>query len=57
MFAPVGTPDFAPYLAQITLERISRAVIPFILAMVAALFIIIYWTSLSTWLPRVFGLG
>jgi len=44
-------------LAQITLERISRAVIPFILAMVAALFIIIYWTSLSTWLPRVFGLG
>lgn len=43
-------------LAQITLERISRAVIPFLLVMVVALFII-YWTSLSTWLPRVFGHG
>jgi TRAP-type C4-dicarboxylate transport system permease large subunit len=39
------------------LERISRAVVPFILAMVAALIVIIYWTGLSTWLPRIFKLG
>lgn len=46
----------AAHLAQISLERVSRAVIPFILAMVAALLVIIYWTGLSTWLPRAFGL-
>ncbi len=47
----------AANLARISLERISRAVVPFILAMVAALIVIIYWTGLSTWLPRVFKLG
>jgi len=58
-----GTPPVAvnlyvaANLAKITLERISRAVVPFILAMVAALLIIIYWTSLSSWLPRLFRLG
>jgi len=44
-------------LAKISLERISRAVLPFIVATVVALAIIIYWTSLSTWLPRLFKLG
>ncbi len=44
-------------LAKISLERISRAVLPFIVAMIVALVIIIYWTGLSTWLPRLFKLG
>ena len=47
----------AANLAQISLERISRAVVPFILAMLAALVVIIYWTGLSIWLPRLFRLG
>jgi len=44
-------------LAKISLERISRAVFPFIVAMMVALAIIIYWTGLSTRLPRLFRLG
>jgi C4-dicarboxylate transporter DctM subunit len=47
----------AANLAQISLERVSRARVPFVLAMAGALAIIISWRALSTWLPRAFGLG
>ena len=43
-------------LAKITLEEISWAVIPFVLAMVAALLITIYLPFLSLWIPKLFGL-
>lgn len=46
----------AANLAKITLEEISRAVIPFVLAMVGALLIIIYLPFLSIWIPKLFGL-
>ncbi len=46
----------AANLARITLEEISWAVIPFVLAMVAALLLTTYLPFLSLWIPRLFGL-
>jgi tripartite ATP-independent transporter DctM subunit len=43
-------------IADLNLERISRSVIPFVAAMLAALFITILFPSLSTYLPALFGL-
>lgn len=45
----------AANLGKISLEAISRAVVPFVLAMVAALLIIISLPVLSTWVPRILG--
>jgi len=38
------------------MERISRAALPFVLALFAALMVVTYTPSLSLWLPRIFGL-
>jgi len=46
----------AANLADISMERISKAAFPFVLALFAALLIITYIPSLSLWLPRLFGL-
>jgi C4-dicarboxylate transporter DctM subunit len=46
----------AANLADISMERISRAAIPFVMALIAALLIITYIPSLSLWLPDLFGL-
>jgi len=46
----------AANLAKITLEEISTAVIPFVLAMVAALLITIYLPFLSLWIPKLLRL-
>ncbi len=46
----------AANLAKITLEEISYAVIPFVLAMVAALLITIYLPFLSLWIPKLLRL-
>jgi len=43
-------------LAQIRLEEISRAIVPFILAMLLALGIVTAFPALSTFLPELFGL-
>jgi C4-dicarboxylate transporter DctM subunit len=45
----------AANLAKISMERISRAVMPFVFALIGALLIITYIPELSLWLPRVFG--
>ena len=45
----------AANLAGISMERISRAAVPFILALIVSLMIVTYIPSLSLWLPRVFG--
>jgi tripartite ATP-independent transporter DctM subunit len=45
----------AANLAGISMEKISRAAVPFVLALVAALMIVTYIPSLSLWLPRLFG--
>lgn len=44
-------------LANISLEEVSKAIVPFILVMLLALGIIIYFPLLSTFLPAFFKLG
>ena len=46
----------AANLAKISLETISRAVVPFVLAMLGALLVITYLPFLSTWLPKLLRL-
>jgi tripartite ATP-independent transporter DctM subunit len=46
----------AANLADISMERISRSAVPFILALIVSLMIVTYVPSLSLWLPRLFGL-
>ena len=46
----------AANLASISMEKISRAAVPFVLALIASLLVITYIPSLSLWLPKVFGL-
>ena len=46
----------AANLANISMERISRAAIPFIIALIISLLIITYIPPLSLWLPDLLGL-
>jgi len=46
----------AANLARISLETISRAVVPFVLAMLGALLAAIYLPFLSTWIPKLLRL-
>ena len=46
----------AANLADISMERISRAAFPFVLALIASLMVITYIPALSLYLPRLFGL-
>jgi C4-dicarboxylate transporter DctM subunit len=53
---PVGVCLFiACAIGKIRLERISRAVLPFILASIAVLVIATYWESLIMFIPKYFG--
>jgi TRAP-type C4-dicarboxylate transport system permease large subunit len=38
------------------MERISKAALPFVFALIVALLIVTYIPSLSLWLPDLFGL-
>lgn len=56
MTPPVGACLFV--LCSVTgekMERISRALAPFLLAEVAILFLIAYWSELTLFVPRMFG--
>ncbi|HMK43254.1 MAG TPA: TRAP transporter large permease [Dissulfurispiraceae bacterium] len=44
-------------IAKISLDRVSRAVVPFVLIMIVALLIITYIPSMSTYLPSLFKLN
>ena len=46
----------AANIAKLSFDEISRAVWPFVLAMLLSLFIITQWPGLSTFLPALFGL-
>ncbi len=46
----------ASNLAGVSMEKISRAAVPFILALIVALLLTTYIPSLSLWLPTLFGL-
>ena len=53
---PVGVCLFiACGIGKISLERISRAILPFILASIAVLGIVTYWESLIMFIPKYFG--
>lgn len=53
---PVGTVLFVGCgVAGTTIERLSRPLLPFFLAMVATLLAVTYWPALSLWLPSVLG--
>jgi C4-dicarboxylate transporter DctM subunit len=53
---PVGVCLFiASAIGKIRLERISRAILPFILASIAVLGIATYWESLIMFIPKCFG--
>ena len=43
-------------IARLSVDEISRAVWPFVLAMLLALAIVTQWPALSTMLPALFGL-
>jgi C4-dicarboxylate transporter DctM subunit len=52
---PLGVCLFiACSIAKITLEEITRAILPFLIAAIAVLFIVTYIPDLSLWIPRMF---
>ena len=54
---PVGTCLFVGCgVGKTTITNVTKPLIPFFLAMVAALMLVTYWPGLTLWLPRVLGL-
>ena len=54
---PVGTLLFlGTSLANTTISKMLRPLMPLYGGMVAALLLVTFWPALSLWLPRVFGL-
>jgi C4-dicarboxylate transporter DctM subunit len=52
---PLGVCLFiACSIAKITLEQIAKAILPFLIAAIAILFIVTYIPELSLWIPRMF---
>lgn len=55
---PLGVNLFvASRITKLPVERVSVAVLPYILALTCAILIITYIPSIATWLPRVMGYG
>lgn len=53
---PVGSVLFVGCgVAGTTIESVTRPLLPFLGAMVAALLLVTYWPALSLWLPGLFG--
>ena len=53
---PVGVCLFiACAIGGISLERISRAILPFLFASIVVLIIATYWEALIMWIPKFFG--
>lgn len=54
---PVGTLLFVGIsIANTTIEKVIRPLLPLFLAMLAALLLVTFWEDLSLWLPRLFEL-
>ena len=54
---PVGTVLFVgSRIAQVRMEEVVRPLLPFFAAVIAVLFLVLYWPALSTWLPTLLGL-
>jgi C4-dicarboxylate transporter DctM subunit len=53
---PVGMCLFVgANIARISIEKVSRALIPFLIAVIMVLMIVTYWESAVLWFPRMFG--
>jgi len=53
---PVGSVLFVGVgVAETTIQRVIKPLLPLFIAMVIALLIVTYWPALSLWLPGVFG--
>ena len=53
---PVGTCLFVGCaVGKTSIAEVTRPMIPFFIAMIAALVLITYWPALSMWLPELFG--
>jgi len=58
MTPPVGACLFvACGISKLTLEQLSKAILPFIVVEVIVLFIISYWSDLVLFFPRLLGFG
>ncbi|MGB9629265.1 MAG: TRAP transporter large permease subunit [Thermodesulfobacteriota bacterium] len=44
-------------IAQISVERLSKAIWPFILLLITVLFVFTYFPSISMFVPRLFKIG
>ncbi len=54
---PVGSVLFVGVgVAKTSIEKVIKPLVPLFLAMVVALFLVTYFSELSLWLPRLFGL-
>ncbi|MFD1616309.1 TRAP transporter large permease [Gelatiniphilus marinus] len=54
---PVGSVLFVGVgIANTTIEKVVKPLLPLFLAMIVSLFIVTYFSELSLWLPRLFGL-
>lgn len=54
---PVGTLLFVGIsIADTTIEKIIRPLLPLFIAMLIALMLVTFWSDLSLWLPRLFDL-
>jgi TRAP-type C4-dicarboxylate transport system permease large subunit len=54
---PVGSVLFVGVgVAQTTIQKVIKPLLPLFLAMIIALFLVTYFPELSLWLPRLFNL-
>ena len=55
---PLGVNLFvSSRLAQVSVERISVAVLPFLATLISCILLFTFFPQISTWLPSVFGMG
>jgi len=47
----------ASRIANLSVERISIAVLPFLLALIACILLFTFVPEISTWLPETLGMG
>ena len=54
---PVGMCLFVgANIAKMSIEKVSRALIPFLIAVIMVLIVVTYWEGAILWIPRMFGL-
>jgi C4-dicarboxylate transporter DctM subunit len=55
---PVGINLFTiSQIGRIPFEKISRAIVPYVVLMIVMMYAVVYWEGLATWLPRTMEYG